>query len=134
MPAPDPEKLKPVKSISRPDIIFGIARMPRTSRIFCGGSDFSVYELDLDAPKPEPKELGRHDSYVTCLALSGTTLISGGYDGRLIWWNADSRSIVRTVPAHSKWIRRLATAPMEPRSPASPMTWFAGSGMSRAAA
>ena len=111
MPAPDPEKLKTVKSVSRPDIVFALARKPGTGQVFCGGSDFSVYELDLDAPKPEPKELGRHDSYVTSLALSGTTLISGAYDGRLIWWNVESRSMVRAIPAHSRWIRRLALTP-----------------------
>jgi WD40 repeat protein len=111
MPAADPEKLKSVKQLSRPDIVFALARKPRTGQVFCGGSDFSVYELDLDGPKPEPKELGRHDSYVTGLALSGSTLVSGGYDGRLIWWNVDSRSMVRAVPAHSKWIRRVAVTP-----------------------
>jgi WD40 repeat protein len=111
MPGADPEKFKSVKQLSRPDIVFALARKPHTGQVFCGGSDFSVYELDLEQPKPEPKELGRHDSYVTGLALSGSTLVSGGYDGRLIWWNADSRSMVRVVPAHAKWIRRVAITP-----------------------
>ncbi len=111
MLALDPEKLKAVKTLSRPDIVFALARKPGTSQIFCGGSDFSVYAIDFDQPKPEPKELGRHDSYVTGLALSGSTLVSGGYDGKLIWWNVDSHSKVREVPAHSKWIRRVAVTP-----------------------
>jgi WD40 repeat protein len=111
MSAPNPEKLKSLKQLSRGDIVFAVARKPRSSQIYCGGSDFSVYELDLDQAKPEPKELGRHDSYVTGLALSGTTLVSGGYDGRLIWWNIDSRSRIRDVPAHSKWIRRVVATP-----------------------
>jgi WD40 repeat protein len=107
----NPEKLKSVKQLARPDIVFGLARKPRTNQVFCGGSDFSVYELDLDQTKPEPKELGRHDSYVTSLALSGTTLVSGGYDGRLIWWNIESRSRLRDVLAHSRWIRRVVATP-----------------------
>jgi WD40 repeat protein len=111
MPVANPEKLKAVKTVSRPDILFALARKPGTSQIFCGGSDFSVYAIDLEGPKPEPKELGRHESYVTGLALSGSTLVSGGYDGKLIWWNADSYSKVREVPAHSKWIRRVAVTP-----------------------
>jgi WD40 repeat protein len=111
MPAADPEKLKAVKTLSRPDIVFALARKPRTSQVFCGGSDFSVYEVDLDQTKPEPRELGRHDSYVTGLACSGTTLVSGGYDGRLIWWNVESRSKIRDVPAHARWIRRVAATP-----------------------
>ena len=111
MPAADPEKLKPVKQLSRPDIVFALVRKPRTGQVFCGGSDFSVYEVDFDQIRPEPRELGRHDSYVTGLALAGTTLVSGGYDGRLIWWNVESRSRVREVPAHSRWIRRVAATP-----------------------
>jgi WD40 repeat protein len=109
--ATNPEKLKSIKQLARPDIVFAVARRPRTGQVFCGGSDFSVYELDFDQTKPEPKELGRHDSYVTGLALAGTTLVSGGYDGRLIWWNVESRSPVRDVVAHSKWIRKVVATP-----------------------
>ena len=86
-------------------------------------------------PKPEPKELGRHDSYVTGLALAGSTLVSGGYDGRLIWWNVESHSRVRDVLAHSKWIRRVAVdTRWQSFSPAWPTTWCAGCGIVRAAA
>ncbi len=111
MAAANPDKLKVVKELSRPDIVFAVARKPGTGQVFCGGSDFKVYEIDLDQPKPEPKELGRHDSYVTGIALAGTTLISGGYDGRLIWWNVESRSKIRQVDAHAKWIRGVAITP-----------------------
>ena len=111
MPAANPDKIKVLKQLSRGDIVFALARKPGTSQLFCGGSDFTVYEIDIDQPKPEAKELGRHASYVTGLALAGTTLVSGGYDGRLIWWNIDSRSKVREVDAHRKWIRAVAAAP-----------------------
>jgi WD40 repeat protein len=111
MPRANPQSLKVIKQLARPDIVFALARKPQTSRFFCGGSDFSVYELDLDLAKPEPKELGRHESYVTGLALAGSTLVSGGYDGRLFWWDIDSRSKIRDVAAHSKWIRRVAATP-----------------------
>jgi WD40 repeat protein len=111
MPAAGAVQIKVVKELARRDIVFAVAHRPGTARLFCGGSDFSVYELDLDHAKPEPNELGRHESYVTSLALAGATLISGGYDGRLIWWNVDSRSQVRSVAAHARWIRRLAATP-----------------------
>src|SRR6185295_2499940 len=38
-------------------------------------------------------------------------LISGSYDGRLIWWDADTREKVRTVEAHGRWIRSVAVTP-----------------------
>jgi WD40 repeat protein len=111
MPAANLEKFKIIKELSRRDIVFAVARKRHTSQLFVGGSDFTVSEIDLDQAAPEIKDLGRHDSYVTGLALAGTTLVSGGYDGRLIWWNIESRSKVREVDAHSKWIRGVAATP-----------------------
>ena len=111
MRASRPETIKVVKESSRRDIVFALARKPGTSRVFCGGSDFTVYEIELDQTKPEAVELGRHNSYVTGVALAGTTLISGGYDGRLIWWNIESRSKIREVDAHRKWIRGVVATP-----------------------
>ena len=106
MPLPTPRRLKASSSSSRAPTSSSPWRGSRgTSQLFCGGSDFPVYEIDLDQAKPEAKELGRHDSYVTGLALAGATLVSGGYDGRLIWWDVESRSKVREVDAHRKWIR-----------------------------
>jgi WD40 repeat protein len=103
--------LKVQKDISRSEIVFAVARQPRTGRVYFGGSDFAVSELDLDKDKPVVKELGRHASYVTSLALAGTSLISGGYDGRLNWWNTETGSHVRSVDAHRRWIRHLAATP-----------------------
>jgi len=111
MAAVNPEKFKVVKEISCPEILFAVARKPHTDQLFVGGSNFTVCEVDLGQAKPEFKELGRHASYVTGLALAGTTLVSGGYDGRLIWWNIESRSMIRTVDAHRKWIRRVVATP-----------------------
>jgi WD40 repeat protein len=111
MRAARPETIKVVKELSRREIVFALARKPGTGRVFCGGSDFTVCEIDLDLAKPEAIEMGRHASYVTGVTLAGTTLISGGYDGRLIWWNIESRSKIREVDAHRKWIRAVAATP-----------------------
>ncbi len=111
MPTANPEKLKLVKEIGRRDILFGVARVPNSQRLFLASSDFKVYELDLASDKPEAKELGGHDSYVTGVALAGNVLVSGGYDGKLIWWDAESRSKIRGVEAHSKWVRGVAASP-----------------------
>jgi WD40 repeat protein len=111
MPAASPEKFKVGKQLSRPDIALAMARKPHTSQLFCGGSDFTVYEIDLDQAHPQPRELGRHGSYVTSLALAGSTLVSGGYDGRLSWWDTESHSQVRQIDAHRKWIRAVAATP-----------------------
>lgn len=107
----NPDKLKLVKDVSSKGILFGIARQPGSGWAFLGSSEFKVYDIDLAAAKPELKELGSHDSYVTGVALAGPSLVSGGYDGKLIWWDIEQRTKVRSVDAHSKWIRRVVASP-----------------------
>ena len=63
------------------------------------------------AAKVEPKELYAHESYVTGVALAGKTLVSGGYDGRLTWYDTDAKRVVRSETAHAKWIRRVVSSP-----------------------
>ena len=110
MKTPSPDSLKPVKDFSRSVITFGVARVPGTERVFLGSSDFAVSEADL-AGKFEPKELYRHESYVTGVALSGTTLVSGGYDGKLVFWDTEKKTKIRTLDAHTKWIRQVIVSP-----------------------
>lgn len=107
MAAANLDKLKSVKDLSRSCVVFSVARQPNSERLFLGCSDFKVYDLDLTQPKPEPKELGAHASYVTSVTLAGKALVSGGYDGQLIWWDTEKREQVRSVEAHQKWIRRV---------------------------
>lgn len=102
--------MKVLKDISVPGIAFTLARVPGSSRVLFGSSDFKVYEVDLSAAKPEAKVLGEHKSFVTGLVLSGKTAISGSYDGRLLWWDLDARKPIRAVEAHAKWIRKVAVS------------------------
>jgi WD40 repeat protein len=103
--------LKQVKELSRKEIVFGLARVTGSQRLIFGGSDFQVYDVDFAAEKPEAKALGGHESYVTGVAVAGKKAISGGYDGKLIWWNLEDGSKLRTVEAHAKWIRRVVATP-----------------------
>src|SRR6516225_380350 len=111
MAAANPDQLKVAKEFSRSEVVFALARVPGTGRLFFGGSDFKVYDLDPAAAKPQAQELGRHASYVTGVALAGKYLVSGGYDGRLIWWDAAARAQARAVEAHAKWIRGVVATP-----------------------
>lgn len=103
--------MKASKDISIPGIAFTLARIPGSDRLFFGSSDFKVYNLDLSASKTEPKALGEHHSYVSGLALSDKVAVSGGYDGRLIWWDIEARKQIRVIAAHTKWIRKVAISP-----------------------
>jgi len=108
---PRPGSIRLVREYSHPVIILAVARLVESDTVYLGCSDFKVYSADLGAAKFEPKELYSHESYVTGVALSGTTLVSGGYDGKLIWCDFTTGDIIRTVDAHSKWIRKVVASP-----------------------
>ena len=103
--------LKRVKELKRDEIVFALARVPGTQRLVFGGSDFRVHDVDMAAEKPEPHALGDHghDSYVTSLAVAGSRwAVSGGYDGKLIWWDLERGERVRAIDGHAKWVRDVA--------------------------
>ena len=109
----DPNALKVVKELGRnQEVLFSIARVPNSHRLFVGSSNGKVYDVNPLAEKPEFKEFEGHQSYVMGLALCGNRLISGSYDCKLIWRDIETGQIVRTVEnAHSKWIRGLTASP-----------------------
>lgn len=107
----DPSQLKVAKQVTRKDILFGLARVPETSRVFVGSSDGNVYQLDLANEKAEPTEVARHESYVTSVAIAGDVVVSGGYDHRLVWTSVNDAKTIRSVDAHQRWIRQVVASP-----------------------
>ncbi len=109
----DPHKLKKTKDIGSRDILFSVVLVEGSGRLYVASSDFKVHEIDTAADKPEFKafEGEGHQSYVTSLVMSAGGLVSGSYDGKLIWWNPEDHKPVRKVDAHDRWIRQLAVSP-----------------------
>src|SRR4051794_10289849 len=103
MPAPNPDTLKQGKDVPLQMIAFAVAPVPDTQKVYLGCSDFKVYAADLADAKPEFRPLYAHESYVTGVALAGPTLVSGGYDGKLTWFDTEGGKTVRTVAAHARW-------------------------------
>jgi WD40 repeat protein len=102
-----------VREISRPEILFSVACLPNSDHLVAASSAGKVFELSTAASGPAPRELANHGRYVTSVRLvdEGEIAVSGGYDGRLIWWDLAERRVVRTAQAHSRWIRQLAVSP-----------------------
>ena len=48
---------------------------------------------------------------MTGVALAGKTLVSGSYDCKLIWWDTKKNKEIRSIEAHSKWIRKVRVSP-----------------------
>ncbi|MFO0819817.1 MAG: hypothetical protein U1A77_17845 [Pirellulales bacterium] len=103
-----PNETKQLKEFGRKEILLSVAKSPQTSRVYLGASDGKVYVTDIAAEKPEFQEWVGHSSYVTGVVLVGKWLVSGSYDGKLIWRDAASGEAAREVEAHQRWIRRLA--------------------------
>ena len=109
-----PQTIKKAGEAATGSIVFDVARRPESSELFFGSSDFQVYAVDFAAEKPEHKALegSGHQSYVTGTALAGNHLVTGSYDGQLIWWDAEAKKQIRAAAdAHSLWIRRVEVSP-----------------------
>ncbi len=110
-----PSHLKRTAEWSLPDILLSIAASDDASRVWLGSSDANVYEMDLTAEKPHesrtPLQGEGHTSYVTAMVRAENTLVTCGYDRRLIWWDLSSRQQLRSVIGHDKWIRKLCITP-----------------------
>jgi WD40 repeat protein len=87
---------------------------PQGRFVFCGAEDKTVQRFRL-ADGVKTPFVGGHETWVHALAFSpdGETLISGGCEGRIVWWPtaSDTPAPARQVPAHHGWIRALAVSP-----------------------
>jgi WD40 repeat protein len=85
---------------------------PASGGYYGAGIDATVYRLDTRADKPAAeKRWSHHDNYISALAWLEGTIVSCGYDRRLVWTRAESGEKLREVTAHDGWIRDLAVLP-----------------------
>jgi WD40 repeat protein len=78
--------------------------------VFAGSEDNSVLRWDLATGVKVV--LNAHESWVHALASTddGETFLTGGCDGRLIWWptSAEKPEPIRVIDAHQGWINSIA--------------------------
>jgi WD40 repeat protein len=84
---------------------------PSGKYAFGGSEDFHVWRVDLenDAKLAYPT-----NAWVRALVFpEPRTLVTGGYDGRMIWWPVEGKEVepIREVAAHDGWVRALAVSP-----------------------
>jgi WD40 repeat protein len=86
---------------------------PSGQFVFGSAFDNTIQRWHLASGKAT--SLVGHDSWVRAMTFhpSGSALISGGYDGRVIWWDAtsDEPKPQRTIDAHQGWVRAVAVSP-----------------------
>jgi WD40 repeat protein len=87
---------------------------PQSRYVFAAGEEGSVtrFAVGDGAATPFP---GGHETWVWSLAAApdGKTLLSGGADGRLCWWDPASGDPkpLRQVAAHAGWVRSIVVTP-----------------------
>ena len=86
---------------------------PSGQFVFASAYDNSIQRWHLASGKAT--SLTGHESWVRALAFhpSGSHLYSGGYDGRLIFWetSAEAPQPVKSIEAHDGWLRAVAVSP-----------------------
>lgn len=111
--AADPSQTHVEKTLKHEAPLIACRFDPTGKYIFAGAQDNAVIRWDLESDAKTL--LAAHDSWVRSFAFStsGDLLITGGYDGRLIWWStaAEQPTPIRTLEAHDGWIRALAVSP-----------------------
>jgi WD40 repeat protein len=92
--------------------ILGLATEAKADRVFAACADGAIHEVDVASGRSQEFET-KHESYASgCVLLpDGKTLISGGYDGNLIWHDVGTRKCIRRVKAHDFWSWQLALSP-----------------------
>ena len=81
--------------------------------VFCGAQDNRVWRWEWRSGTKT--ELAAHDSWVRAIAFhpDSQTMLTGGYDGRLIWWSVaeDKPQPLRQIDAHAGWLRSVVVSP-----------------------
>ena len=113
MPA-DPVQTHVVKSFANEASLIACRFDPAGRFVFVGMQHSKVVRWDLASGAKTDLE-GGHDSWVRAIAFAknGELLLTGGHDGRLIWWPtaAEKPAPIRTVEAHAGWIRAIDISP-----------------------
>ncbi|MFO0918347.1 MAG: WD40 repeat domain-containing protein [Planctomycetaceae bacterium] len=109
----DPAKAHEVLKVDYGSPFLSCRFDPTGRFVLAGAEDNSILRWELATN--QKTALAKHDSWVHALAFShdGATVVSGGCDGRLIWWPAaaETPEPIRIVDAHQGWVRGLVTSP-----------------------
>ncbi|REK12012.1 MAG: WD40 repeat domain-containing protein [Planctomycetota bacterium] len=108
----DPKQIHPVGEWKYTSPLLSCRFDPSGQHAFCTAQDNTIQRWNIANGQATP--LAGHDSWVRALAFhpSGSHLISGGYDGNLLWWevSAEKPEPLRTVAAHDGWVRAVAAS------------------------
>src|SRR5947209_12635432 len=104
--AVDPARTRMVQELRHNSPLLGCRFDPTGRFVFAGAQDNTVQRWELATGRRV--SLVGHRSWIRSLAFlrNSRTLVSGGYDGRLIFWpvDAETPTPARTIDAHHGWV------------------------------
>jgi WD40 repeat protein len=105
-------KFEKPRDLKLPTGVLGLAGTPDGARLFAACMDGQIFEVDSGSGDAIPFS-DAHRSFASgCVLLpDGKTLVSGGYDGWLLWHDVETRRVFRRVQAHEFWSWQLALSP-----------------------
>jgi WD40 repeat protein len=111
---PNPTRTRLAQELRHNSPLFSCRFDPTGRFVFAGAQDNAIHRWELATSRRVA--LAGHRSWIRGLAFLAEQrqLVSAGYDGRLLWWQADAENPtpLRTVEdAHRGWIRAVAVSP-----------------------
>jgi len=113
-PKLDATKTHVVKEVKIGSPLISCRYEPKGRFIFAGAQDYHMWRWEPATGKKV--QLKGADAWVRAIAFSpdGKTMLTGGYDGRLLWWPVsgdDGDKPARAIDAHHGWIKAVAVSP-----------------------
>ena len=95
-----------------PTGVLGMTMTPDGGRAYCACADGIIYEFFPEDGRMEPFDSGHAPSYATGAVLlpEGDTLVTAGYDGRLVWHDTATRRQHHARQAHAFWSWQMAVS------------------------
>ncbi|MBI3409310.1 MAG: hypothetical protein HY040_13270 [Planctomycetes bacterium] len=111
-----PGPLDPVRTRLRRELrhnspLLGCRFDPSGRFVFAGAQDNTIQRWHVSSERKTA--LAGHRSWIRALAFQSEWLISGDYNGRILFWrlDADAPTPERTIDAHAGWVRALSVSP-----------------------
>ncbi len=100
------------RHIHLPAGVLGLALSADGEHLFASCMDGGIFAVPAAGGDPKPFTAS-HQSYASsCVLLPDEkTVISGGYDGYLLWHEVEKRRLFRCIKAHDFWSWKLALSP-----------------------
>jgi WD40 repeat protein len=109
----DPARTRLVRALPHNSPFLSCRFDPTGRFVFGGAQDNTIQRWDVATG--QRTTLTGHRSWIRALTFvpGQNTLISGDYNGKLIWWHVDAAqpTPLRVVEAHQGWVRAVALSP-----------------------